>query len=200
MTKILKKVQLSTEQSTPKSADPTKGTQINPFTQEEMTALQEEGTWNGGYVEGMGLVPMMAMYDSFSSNYPTYPLQDGFLAKLANDTFYFFGNDDSYLILPGVWFDYGPIDDMTGNYGDLEIIHNFAELMDFYGYYMTTEYTDENGYIIPNHQSTYGEWVDQIYHELDNCSNFEQLFPDVCHRLGLGYAERNKRYDAIIRP
>ena len=62
MTKILKKVQLSTEQSTPKSADPTKGTQINPFTQEEMTTLQEEGTWNGGYVEGLGyIVPMMSM-------------------------------------------------------------------------------------------------------------------------------------------
>ena len=30
MNKILKKVQLSTEQSTPMSADPTKGTQTNP--------------------------------------------------------------------------------------------------------------------------------------------------------------------------
>lgn len=59
MNKILKKVQLSTEQSTPKSEDPTKGTQTNPYTQVEMATLQEEGTWNGGYVEGMGLVPMM---------------------------------------------------------------------------------------------------------------------------------------------
>lgn len=57
MTKILKKVQLSTEQSTSKSADPTKGTQTNPFTQVEMATLQEEGTWNGGYVERMGYVP-----------------------------------------------------------------------------------------------------------------------------------------------
>ena len=48
MTKILKKVQLSTEQSTPKSADPTKGTITNPFTQVEMATLQEEGKWNGG--------------------------------------------------------------------------------------------------------------------------------------------------------
>ena len=56
MTKILKKVPLSTEQSTPKSADPTKGIQANPFTQEEMTALQEEGAWEGGYVEGLGYV------------------------------------------------------------------------------------------------------------------------------------------------
>jgi hypothetical protein len=56
MTKILKKVQLSTEQSTPKSADPTKGTVTNPFTQVEMATLQEEGTWNGGYVEGQGYI------------------------------------------------------------------------------------------------------------------------------------------------
>ena len=59
MTKILKKVQLSTEQSAPNSADPTKGTQTNPYTQKEMAILQEEGAWNGGYVEGMGyLVPI----------------------------------------------------------------------------------------------------------------------------------------------
>jgi len=56
MNKILKKVQLSAEQSTPKSADPTKGTQTNPYTQVEMASLQEEGTWNGGYVEGMGYI------------------------------------------------------------------------------------------------------------------------------------------------
>ena len=61
MTKILKKVQLSTEQSTLKSADPTKGTAENPYSQVEMATLQEEGTWNGGYVEGMGLVPMMSV-------------------------------------------------------------------------------------------------------------------------------------------
>jgi hypothetical protein len=62
MTKILKKVQLSAEQNTPKSADYKKGTQTNPFTQVEMATLQEEGTWNGGYVEGMGyVVPMMSV-------------------------------------------------------------------------------------------------------------------------------------------
>lgn len=69
MTKILKKVQLSTEQSTPMSADPTKGTQTNPYTQVEMATLQEEGTWNGGYVEGMGyIVPMMMGSDSGSGS------------------------------------------------------------------------------------------------------------------------------------
>jgi hypothetical protein len=201
MTKILKKVQLSAEQSTPMSADPTKGTQTNPYTQVEMAQLQEAGAWNGGYVEGMGyIVPMMSMLDNLSVNYPTYPLQDGFLAQLENDTFYFFGNDDSYLILPGVWFDLGPVDDINGRFGDLNDIHNFAELSDLYGHYGTTEYSDINGYIIPNHQSTYGAWADEIYHELDNCTNYDELFPDVCHRLGLGYAERYTRHDAIIRP
>ncbi len=73
MTKILKKVQLSTEQSTPKSADPTKGTQTNPYTQVEMATLQEEGTWNGGYVEGMGyIVPMMMGSDSSGSDANPY--------------------------------------------------------------------------------------------------------------------------------
>lgn len=56
MTKILKKVQLSTEQSTPKSAEPTKGTQTNPYTEQEMRMLQEQSAWNGGYVEGMGYI------------------------------------------------------------------------------------------------------------------------------------------------
>ena len=55
MTKILKKVQLNTEQSTPKSADPTKGTQENPYSQEEFSGFPE-GTWKGGYVEGAGYV------------------------------------------------------------------------------------------------------------------------------------------------
>ena len=82
MTKILKKVQLSTEQSTLKSADPTKGTQINPFTQEEMAQLQEEGTWEGGYVEGMGLiVPMMMGSDSGSD--PNLPLDSQTGIKVA---------------------------------------------------------------------------------------------------------------------
>jgi hypothetical protein len=47
MAKILKKVQLS--------ADPTKGTQENPYSQEEFAAVPE-GTWKGGYVEGAGYV------------------------------------------------------------------------------------------------------------------------------------------------
>ena len=45
MAKILKKVQLSTEQVTQKSADPTKGTLINPFTQAEMEQFQEMILW-----------------------------------------------------------------------------------------------------------------------------------------------------------
>ena len=57
MTKILKKVQLSAEQSTPMSADPTKGTPIKPFTQEEMTQLQKEGMWEGGSWNSRHVVP-----------------------------------------------------------------------------------------------------------------------------------------------
>lgn len=68
MTKILKKVQLSTEQSARKSVDPTKGTQTNPFTQVEMATLQEEGIWNGGYVERMGYVPSNANYGGMSDS------------------------------------------------------------------------------------------------------------------------------------
>ena len=55
MAKILKKVQLSTEQSTPMSADPMKGTQENPYSQEEFAAVPD-GAWKGGYVEGAGYV------------------------------------------------------------------------------------------------------------------------------------------------
>jgi hypothetical protein len=79
MTKILKKVQLSTEQSTPKSADPTKGTQTNPYTQVEMATLQEEGKWNGGYVEGMGyIVPMMMGSDSSNGSGIVPEVESGF--------------------------------------------------------------------------------------------------------------------------
>lgn len=59
MAKILKKVQLSTEQSISQSVDPTKGTQSNPYTQKEMSQLQAQEAWQGGYVEAMGMVPAM---------------------------------------------------------------------------------------------------------------------------------------------
>lgn len=65
MAKILKKVQLSTEQSARKSADPTKGTQTNPYTQGEMASLQEEGTWRGGYVEEIGYVVPCTSYNNY---------------------------------------------------------------------------------------------------------------------------------------
>ena len=65
MGKIIKKVTLNAPASTSTTstslgqtgADPTKGTQTNPYTQVEMSTLQEIGTWNGGYVAGMGYVP-----------------------------------------------------------------------------------------------------------------------------------------------
>lgn len=67
MTKILKKVQLSAEQSTPMSADPTKGTQTNPYTELEMRMLQVNETWPGGYVEGVGYVTSYDMWDELYS-------------------------------------------------------------------------------------------------------------------------------------
>ena len=73
MGKIIKKVTLNAPASTSTTstpsassgqtgsgqtgADPTKGTQTNPYTLVEMASLQEVGTWNGGYVAGMGYVP-----------------------------------------------------------------------------------------------------------------------------------------------
>jgi len=67
MTKILKKVRLSAEQSTPMSADPTKGTQTNPYTELEMRMLQVNETWPGGYVEGVGYVTSYDMWDELYS-------------------------------------------------------------------------------------------------------------------------------------
>ena len=34
----------------------TKGSVTNPYTEEEMNSMMDEGTWTGGYVEGMGYV------------------------------------------------------------------------------------------------------------------------------------------------
>ena len=81
MTKIIKKVALNApaSTSTPSTSsgqtgvDPTKGTITNPFTQVEMATLQEECTWNGGYVAGMGYIVPMMMNDLESSE-STAPL------------------------------------------------------------------------------------------------------------------------------
>ena len=65
MTKIIKKVTLNapastSTPSTPSASsgqtgvDPTKGTQTNPYTQEEFYSLLDLGIWSGGWVEGMG--------------------------------------------------------------------------------------------------------------------------------------------------
>jgi len=56
MVKILKKVQLSTEQSNPMSANTSKGTVTNPFTKQEYRAMVQEQNWVGGYVEGEGYI------------------------------------------------------------------------------------------------------------------------------------------------
>ena len=56
MTKILKKVKLNAPASTSTGVDPTKGTQTNPYTQEEFFYLLDLECWPGGWVEGMGYV------------------------------------------------------------------------------------------------------------------------------------------------
>ncbi len=85
MAKILKKVQLSTEQSISQSADSTKGTQSNPYTQEEMSQLQAQETWQGGYVEAMGMVPAMTEGMGASSGSGLWPIDiEYLLSKLQN--------------------------------------------------------------------------------------------------------------------
>lgn len=45
----------------------TKGTSSNPYTQEEYNGMLDAGTWNGGYVEGLGYVlPEVEVYGSSS--------------------------------------------------------------------------------------------------------------------------------------
>lgn len=56
MTKIIKKVQLESEQKNTTQTSAYKGTQSTPFSQSEFEQLLQEETWPGGYVEGMGYV------------------------------------------------------------------------------------------------------------------------------------------------
>lgn len=56
MTKIIKKVQLESEQKNTTQTSAYKGTQSAPFTRGEFEQLLQEETWPGGYVEGMGYV------------------------------------------------------------------------------------------------------------------------------------------------
>lgn len=54
------------------SSSGSKGTASNPYTQDEFDHMVESGTWNGGYVEGMGYVlptvDVWASSDSFSDS------------------------------------------------------------------------------------------------------------------------------------
>lgn len=54
------------------SGSGSKGTASNPYTQDEFDHMVESGTWNGGYVEGMGYVlptvDVWASSDSFSDS------------------------------------------------------------------------------------------------------------------------------------
>ena len=60
MATTIKKVTLKSL-SKNKDIDPSKGTVVNPFTQEEYNSLCNTGEWLGGYVEAMGYIapPMM---------------------------------------------------------------------------------------------------------------------------------------------
>ena len=69
MTKLIKKVQLTFEQDNSQHADPTKGTQTNPYTQEEMAQLLAQDGWQGGYVESVGHVSASDLWDSFSEDH-----------------------------------------------------------------------------------------------------------------------------------
>ena len=59
-----------------KDIDPSKGTVVNPFTQEEYNSLNQTGEWTGGYVEAMGYVEMSIETDAYSSFYcwPDMPI------------------------------------------------------------------------------------------------------------------------------
>ena len=58
MTKLIKKVQLNTEQNDSlQSAGSTKGIVTNPFTEEEYEKMLQVQNWNGGYVDGKGFMP-----------------------------------------------------------------------------------------------------------------------------------------------
>lgn len=83
MTTTIKHVTLKSL-SKNKDIDPSKGTVVNPFTQEEYNSLCNTGTWPGGYVEAMGYIapPMMDGMDSWggsgsdgSSPYDIIPLE-----------------------------------------------------------------------------------------------------------------------------
>ncbi len=55
MGKIIKDIKIDAQKETAYQVGPTKGTQENPYSQEEFAAVPE-GTWKGGYVEGAGYV------------------------------------------------------------------------------------------------------------------------------------------------
>lgn len=60
MTKMIKKVQLNSEQGDTTQINAYKGTSSSPYQQSEFERLILEETWSGGYVEGMGyVVPMV---------------------------------------------------------------------------------------------------------------------------------------------
>lgn len=80
MAKIIKKVTLNAPASTSTTStssgqtgvDPTKGTPANPFTEDEFFLLLDLNQWNGGYVEGHGLVLPIIIISSSGSPYGSF--------------------------------------------------------------------------------------------------------------------------------
>jgi hypothetical protein len=54
MTRIIKKIKLTSEKDKVLDKDALKGTQSNPFTQDEFELMKSSNLWTGGYVEGIG--------------------------------------------------------------------------------------------------------------------------------------------------
>ena len=69
MTQFRELTALSTYNGSNIQTDPTKGTAVNPYTQEEHDAFAS-GTWPGGYVEGIGYVVPDRQATALESSYP----------------------------------------------------------------------------------------------------------------------------------
>ncbi|OYP63106.1 hypothetical protein [Prevotella sp. P3-122] len=52
----MKTIRMYSASSQGNNGSAAKGSSSNPYTQEEFNSMLDAGTWNGGYVEGMGYV------------------------------------------------------------------------------------------------------------------------------------------------
>ncbi|MCQ2111983.1 MAG: hypothetical protein MJY95_01425 [Bacteroidaceae bacterium] len=130
MAKVIKKMNLSAESSTEVNEAVLKGTPENPYTQEEMTTFGD-GTWPGGFVEGMGYLPPSTIgVGSSSSNQYVYP-QGTFTKSNLQLNYIFaegFGLLGSYGLNTTIKF--------TGNsvFVSAEIVPPFTDTLKYTGY------------------------------------------------------------------